>query len=187
MPAPISATRFVFTEARLKAIANPTPGKKVRYKDSACPGLGLRVTGDVRTFIWYGKADGRPEEIRLGAWPTMTVEAARKVAKGTIGPNPTAAAESRRAIRKESTLAELWSWFNQHHVGHLRPSTVRCYRDTWRIHLLPALGSKRLTAIHRRDVQAMADGVAAQSGNGAGRICCGDGRRATCGRRRAGI
>lgn len=172
MPAPISATRFAFTEARLKAIVNPAPGKKIRYKDVACPGLGLRVTGETRTFIWYGKAEGKPEEIRLGTWPTMTVEAARKVAKSTIGPNPTAAAESRRAIRKESTLAELWSWFNQHHVGHLRPSTARCYRDTWRLHLLPVLGSKRLTAIHRRDVQAMADGVAAQSGNGAGRICC---------------
>ncbi len=187
-----SETRFPFTEARVRAISDPAPGVKIRYRDSACPGLGLRVMGSTRAFIFYAKDNGRPVELRLGTWPALTVEAARAKVRGDreakgVAADPVAAAEARRSIREESTLAELWDWFSRHHLPTVRASTRRRYGDSWRLHLLPALGSKRLSAIKRSDVQAMADAVVEAGeplkdkngrpvrktgGNGAGRHAC---------------
>lgn len=156
MPAADPLTKFPFTEARIRKWDTPTKGR-VRLKDAECPGLALYVTPEARTFYFYGKDAGRPVEIRLGAWPTLTVEEARKKAKVNVAPDPAKAAASRKAIREESTLPELWAWFQQHHVAHLRPSTARRYEDSWRLHLMPALGAKRLSVIRRGDVQTMAD------------------------------
>lgn len=179
-----SSTIFIFTEARLRAIPNPAPKIKIRYRDTLCPGLGIRAMGKTRAFIWYGKANGRPVELRLGTWPALTVEAARKIARTTVAPAPASAADSRRAIREESTLSELWTWFALHHVSRLRPSTQRRYEDSWRLHLLPTLGSKRLSEIKRSHVQDMADNLVQTGvenaanhkrkcgGNGAGRHAC---------------
>jgi len=164
-------TRFAFTESRLKALTAPVSGR-VRYKDSGCPGLYLYLTTGGRKFYFRSKASGRPLEIPLGSWPALTVEEARRKLKTTIAPDPSGAADKRRAIRDESTLAELWFWFDRHHISHLRESTARRYRDSWRLHLLPALGAKRLSLIRRSDVQSMADQIAETAGNGAGRHAC---------------
>lgn len=173
MPDAADPRRFPFTEPRLRAIPNPPPGVKVRYRDAACPGLALRVMGSTRSWIYYAKVNGRPVEIRHETgWPTLTVEKAREWAKTKVAPAPAAAAESRRAIREESTLAELWDWFTRHHLPTVRASTRRRYDDSWRLHLLPALGAKRLSTIRRSDVQDMADKVAKECGNGAGRHAC---------------
>ena len=176
MPAADPKTRFAFTEALIKKWPTPAAGR-VRLKDTGCPGLLCYVTPAGRGFYFRTNANRKPVELRLGAWPTMTVEAARakvrgdKDAKG-IGADPVAAAESRRAIREESTLAELWTWFARHHLPTVRASTRRRYDDSWRLHLLPALGAKRLSAIRRSDVQDMADKLAEECGNGAGRHAC---------------
>jgi len=162
--------RLVFTEARLKRLPTPKSGR-VRYRDNETPGLCLYLTPTMRKFYFRTRAAGSSLELPLGEWPTLTVEAARQKAK-EIAPDPVAVAAKRKAVRDESTLAELWVWFDRHHIAHLRDSTTRRYQDSWRLHLEPALGAKRLSAIHRRDVQAMADSVASKSGNGAGRHAC---------------
>ena len=197
MAAADPATRFPFTEARLRDWPTPAAGR-VRLKDTGCPGLCLYVSPEVKDeagrvknnpkqFYFYAKANGRPVEVRLGVCGALTVEEARKIAKTTIAPDVGKAAAAKRAIREESTLAELWAWFDRHHVSALRESTARRYRDSWRLHIEPALGSKRLSAVKRMDVQAMADAtvdagkprktkigkpIRKTGGNGAGRHAC---------------
>ncbi len=182
MAAADPATRFPFTEARLRDWPTPANGR-VRLKDAGCPGLCLyvspkvtdklgKVANNPKQFYFYAKQNGRPVEYRLGVFPTLTVEEARRKVKTEVAPDPAAAAQARRTIREESTLAELWDWFKRHHMPSLRASTVRRYEDSWRLHLLPMLGSKRLSAIRRGDVQSMADTLAKDCGNGAGRHAC---------------
>lgn len=171
MPAAAPETRFPFTEARVRDWPVPESGR-VRLKDASLPGLSLYVTPTARVFYFRCKVEGQSVEVRLGAWPSLTVEEARKLAKTKIAPDPAKVVAERKAIREESTLAELWEWFERHHVAHLRESTARRYRDSWRLHLLPALGTKRLSKIKRADVQAMADATATGTGNGAGRHAC---------------
>ncbi len=171
MPAADPSTRFPFTEARIRAWPVQSTGR-VRLKDASCPGLACYITAGGRVFYFYGKAAGRPVEIRLGAWPTLSVEEARKVARVRIAPDPAGVAKSWRAMKAESTLTELWTWFDRHHIAHLRVTTARRYRDSWRLHIEPELGSRRLSAIGKSDVQRVVDAVADDHGKGAGRHLC---------------
>jgi len=195
MPAADPKTKFSFTEKLIRDWKVPKAGR-VRLKDvggaESLPGLLCYVTPKAKGFYFRTNANGKPVELRLGTWPSLTVEAARAMVKGTRGAkgvaaDPVAAAQARRSIREESTLAELWAWFVRHHLPTLRASTRRRYEDSWRLHLMPGLGSKRLSAIKRSDVQAMADAVVdggaprvdrrgnptrKTGGNGAGRHAC---------------
>lgn len=162
MPAASQKTFISFTEPRLRDWPLP-PSGRIRLKDhgnrESVPGLCLYVTPRGKVFYFYGKDKaGRPRDVRLGTWPAMTIEKARERAKD-VSLDPGAVAEEKRAILKESTLAELWDWFKLHHLSRLRPKTVRLYEDAWRLHIAPELGTKRLSAIKKRDVQAMVDGI----------------------------
>jgi integrase len=150
MPAADPATRFPFTEARLRDWPAQASGR-VRLRDATCPGLACYVTPEGRNFYYYGKANGRPVEIRLGGWPTLTVEEARKLVKNRVAPDPAAAAEARRAKREAQTLADAWAALESNPTRRrdgapLRPATWRGYREAWE-HLRPVLGSRPLSEI----------------------------------------
>lgn len=143
--------RFPFSEARVRAIRDPAPGVKVRYRDAVCPGLALRVMGATRAFIYYAKANGRPVELRLGSWPALTVEEARKLVRSKVAPNPTAAVAARRAQRGALTLADSWAALEANPTRRrdgapLRPATWRSYVAAWD-HLRPHLGARLLSEI----------------------------------------
>ncbi len=148
----IDPRRFPFTEPRLKAIPDPPPRVKVRYRDAGCPGLGLRVMGSTRSWIYYAKANGRPVEIRHETgWPTLTVEKAREWAKTRVAPAPAAAAEARRAKREAQTLADAWAALEANPTrrrdgAQLRPATWRSYVGAW-AHLKPHLGARLMAEI----------------------------------------
>lgn len=143
--------RFPFSEARLRAIPDPAPRVKHRYHDTSCPGLALRVMGSTRAFIFYAKANGRPVELRLGSWPALTVEEARKLVKAKVAPDPAAAAEARRSLREANTLADAWAALEANPTRRrdgapLRPATWRSYQAAWD-HLKPHLGPRLLADI----------------------------------------
>jgi len=50
-------------------------------------------------------------------------------------------------------------WLREHVAKQLEPKTYRAYAWILNCHVLPALGKKRLDAIKRNDVQAMANGL----------------------------
>lgn len=181
MPAPITATCFPFTDARIRSWPTPKVGR-VRLRDAKCPGLCCYVTCAGSKKFYYRNRQGEiPNDT---PFPTLSVEAARNWARKKVAPDPIRAAAARRTIKTETTLSDLWEWFQMHHLPHLRSSTTRRYLDSWRLHLEPRLGNKRLSAIKRSDVQAMADAIiqtgernAAKGkrkagGNGAGRHAC---------------
>lgn len=144
-------SKFPFTEARVRAIPDPAPGVKVRYRDATCPGLGLRVMGSTRSFIFYAKANGRPVELRLGTWPALTVEEARRQVRSRIAPNPNAEVAARRTQRAALTLADAWAALEANPTRRrdgapLRPTTWRSYIAAWD-HLKPHLGARMRSEI----------------------------------------
>mgnify|MGYP001600114988 CR=1 FL=1 len=157
MPAPKNGTRFPFTESKLKALRDPPARVKVRYKDSGCPGLSIRAMGKTRAWIYRSKVAGKAIEIRLGAWPAITVEDARRLAK-TVAPAPKAAQDAKRAQRIANTVGDAWKALlanptRRRDGAPLRPATLRSYEAAWE-HLKPHVGSRSLTEI---------DGEAAKS------------------------
>lgn len=99
----------MFTKRYLSSL-QPT-GKQVNIKDEKTPGLILMVTpAGAKTFYWYRWLAGKPERIKLGTFPAMTIEQARAKAAEVNGAvakdhNP---AEARRAVKAEPTFAEVF-------------------------------------------------------------------------------
>ncbi len=103
--------------------------------DSACPGLGVRVTAKgTRTFIaqWTDPATRRKVREPLGVWGNLTIDQAREAARARLGAvakgiDPKAERLRRRAEaereRAETTLTfealiEQWKAL---HLAHRRP------------------------------------------------------------------
>lgn len=103
--------KFNFTKATLLKAPAPPKGKLYYYKDTREAGLEMIATsGGAKTFYLYRKINGRPERVKLGRFPDMSVENARKAAqrnKGLIasGINPN---EEKRRIRDEHTFKQLF-------------------------------------------------------------------------------
>ncbi|MGH1377169.1 MAG: tyrosine-type recombinase/integrase [Alphaproteobacteria bacterium] len=108
----MTTNKLNFTKASLLKAPTPPKGKLDYYKDTRENGLELIATsGGSKTFYLYRKINGKPERVKLGKFPDMSVENARKAAqrnKGLIadGINPN---EEKRRIRDEHTFKELFN------------------------------------------------------------------------------
>ena len=83
-----------FTKASLSSLSLPDSGKINYVYDSQLKGLGIMVfTSGTKTFFLYKRINGKPDKIKIGRFPEITVEQARKVAYSLIndislGTNP---------------------------------------------------------------------------------------------------
>jgi Arm domain-containing DNA-binding protein len=146
-----SVAKFNFTK---KAIDLLVSGEKRSYfYDTQVRGLALAVDPTGRkTFILYKKVHGRPERVKIGVYPDMSIDAARTQAQGmnvviAQGGNP---AEERRAVRAEMTLQELFdTWL----LLYAKERKRTWKDDEWTFkHYLHGWTLKKLSSIRRQDV-----------------------------------
>jgi integrase len=132
MPSAKESIRFTKT-----AVANlpPSPAGKRRFVyDTATPGLAVQITGTgAKTFYLYRWVNGKPERVRLGAFPGMTVEQARKAAAehlAIIAKGESPRANKRAEAAQSVTLGEV---FEAYLAGRdLKPGTAHDYRRVMR-------------------------------------------------------
>jgi integrase len=121
------------------------------------------------------KGSEKPERFRLTAPPTVTsksgcerwaMEAARKIAAEGRPYSTRRAREERQQREKQEralnvpTLAEFWPTFVAHLEAERRaPNTIIAYTKAGRVHLLPALGQRRLDQISELDTQRVKAGM----------------------------
>jgi hypothetical protein len=75
-----SAEKLIFSKTRLASIIPPTSGR-VSYYDHRTPGLALVVSeAGSKVFYVYKWAAGRPQRVRLGRFPDLTVDQAQHLA-----------------------------------------------------------------------------------------------------------
>ena len=78
--------RINFTKPSLEAIMPDSSGKRLTVHDAKNPGLiCLIYPSGARTFFVLRKLTGRTERIKIGAFPTVSIEQARKQAE--MAPN----------------------------------------------------------------------------------------------------
>ena len=148
--------RFAFSKTRLEALPIPDAGRVYHY-DEKTPGLALCVTASgTRTFYLYRWVDKRPVRVRIGPFPALTIDQARKLAAGlnvaiAAGHDPQ---ETKRARREEPALRELWEYWLAHSKGRKRPRSIEEDERNWKLHLEPWAG-RRLSSIKRQDVAAL--------------------------------
>ncbi|MBM3269102.1 MAG: tyrosine-type recombinase/integrase [Candidatus Sericytochromatia bacterium] len=150
--------RFTFTKARIDALDLPAEGKRALYWDERESGLALRVTAaGARSFYVVRRVrGGAPEWVRLGAYPALTIdEARREAAQVNAGlVKGESAAERRKRDRKDPTVTEVFAWWMD---SHIRPKRgARYARDCerqFRDYLAPHLGRLKASKITRGDVR----------------------------------
>lgn len=115
-----------FAKPAIEALTPPAKGFAT-YHDTATPNLVLLVSaGGAKTFYRYGRIEGKPHRTKIGRWPGITIEQARKICAkltGEIasGKNPHA---ERKAARGGDTLDDLFrSYIEKRAKPHLRPQT----------------------------------------------------------------
>lgn len=158
------STKVNFTKRWLDSLTPASAGNRETYHDATTPGLQVRVTHTgQKTFYVRRRIDGRPERVKLGTFPQMTVEQARKEAakvNGSIakGDNPAAV---KRAIKEEPTFGEVFDHFIKHKRNRagqpLSARTVEEYRKAINTHAasllkekMSSLTAERLKTIHKK-------------------------------------
>ena len=148
--------RLPFSKTRLAALPTPDRGRSYFY-DEKTPALALCVTAaGTRVFYHYKWTNGRPSRVRLGSFPEISVEQARKLATAlnaavAAGSDPQ---QARRDKRQEATLGELWQHWESHAQGRKKPRSLEEDKRLWELHL-KHWESRRLSAIKRHDVAAL--------------------------------
>lgn len=139
-----------FSKTTLQALELPEAGKRLTIYDIEVPKLALRATAaGSKTFYVVKRAGASVAWVKLGTFPEMTVEQARKAAALALGEfasgaNPAAA---RRAFKAEPTLSEFFTEYGTRHGEKKRAwaADVQRFRD----YLQKPMGGKKLSEIDR--------------------------------------
>lgn len=168
----MAGNQLNFTKAALERITPPakpegaTGGKFITYHDTTEKGLVLLVsTGGAKTFYVYKRINGQPKRLKLGAFPDISIEKARKEAqksKGLIaeGKDPH---EEKQRKRTEGSFAK---FFNEQYL----PLHAKKHNRTWAQdksnfdRLLIPLHNKSLSDITRNDIQAVHGAIGKNNG-----------------------
>lgn len=153
------ANQINFTKVGLESLPIPPKGKREYHYDAKTKGLAIQVTGaGAKTFYVYRWVKGRPERIRLGNYPDLTIEQARRKAmevNGEIakGENPN---DKRRALREEMTMNELFSMYLERYAKiHKRSwkndqAQFNRYLTPWAKRKLSTIGKADIQILHAK-------------------------------------
>jgi integrase len=170
----------VLTLTRIEAAK--AKDKRYELPDAGLPGFYLIVQprpSNAKSFCLRYRAGGKPRKLTLGAYPGLTLEAARKQAREALirvaeGKDPGTekiAARCHAQAKPDGvprTIAELAAAFvkdcNERKRKPLRPRTLSEYARTLNRDVLPLWGSRSLSAggIKRREIEAVLTGIAAE-------------------------
>ena len=156
-------TKFKFTKRKLDSLK--PADKTITYHDTVTTGLKLSVSkAGTNTFFIYRKIKGRPERIKLGNFPSMTVEQARISGSDVNAQidrknNPN---DARRAELSEITLKEL---FDDYLELHAKPHKKSWRNDemNYKNHL-SHWNSRKLSTIKALDIKRLHNKVEKESG-----------------------
>jgi len=149
-----------FTKVAIAALPPAKPGKRAWYRDEKVRGLYLMVT-DKGAKSFYGvrwiAGQNKTEQMKLGPFPDLTVEMARKAAEDcntriAKGENPAA---EKRDLKADPTFGELFDWWLERHVKPRRGDRYLGELQRQRKGHLSKLSNMKASLITRADVRAL--------------------------------
>ena len=150
--------RTSLTKTLIQGLVCPPDQRAVVVYDNAVNGLCVHVTKTSRSFYVYRKANGRPIRYKLGSFPELSVEVARKKALKDLGDivqgkDPR---EERRAIRDSITLEELFARWDKVHSALRHTAKTRatdksrfdtCFED-WKARKIGLIREQQVRGKH---------------------------------------
>ena len=157
----VTANHQKLTKTLLAGLAVPAAGKRQVIYDTETPKLAMRITHTgVRAFYVVKRMGGTMVWLKLGTFPDMTCEQARKEADKVLGEfakgeNPAAV---KRAVKKELTFGEAFNDFlarkRKRDGSPISDKTKKDYKDLLRLYL-DGIEGKRLSVIERNEIKAI--------------------------------
>ena len=144
------SNRFRFTKTSLEKLPLPASGARATYYDQDVVKLALRVTAaGTKTFYLVKRVGADMVWFKLGVFPEMTVEQARRSGEVALGSfagqeNP---AEIRRVAKGIPTLSEFFLEYGKRHGE--KKLAWRDDQQRFRDYLKPSLGPRKLSGISR--------------------------------------
>lgn len=132
----------------------------LRY-DSVLRGFGVRVfpSGVKSFFVDYRTVNGTKKRYTIGKYGTLTLKQARELAQSTLsevisGNDP---ALLRKENREKITFTQLAEKYIQH-ITH-RNKSVKDDKQRLRDHILPSIGTKKLSEIKLTHLQTLSENI----------------------------
>ena len=162
------------TDKVVKALPTPAKGNRITY-DADVKGFGVRVTAaGGRAFVlnYRRKGDGLERRWTIGGFPDWTTGAARDEAKRLkrvidAGGDPVG---EHRDARGAPTVNDLCERFVDEYFPRLRASTAGDYETAIRLHIRPALGRHKVSALKHDDIAALHRKISLTAGHQANRV-----------------
>lgn len=148
--------RFRFTVQRLNAVVVPPGADRVYVYDTEREHLAFCLTSaGSKSFYSYRWDEGRPKRFKIGKYPDLSIEQARKLEAGlavgyATGNDPM---EARRQARAEITFAEVFERYLEGHAK-LKKRTWKEDEQKFELHL-GELKSRRFRKITTADIVAI--------------------------------
>lgn len=151
-----SKNKFNFIKKSLEALPTSHKGKRAYYYDTKVRGLGIAVTDKgTKTFIVYKKIDGKPQRVKLGHFPTLSIENARALALEVSaqiakGENPN---EEKHKIKQELDLGDLFKQYMERYAKNYKTSwseDCKLYKR-----YLTNLEKKKISHIKKADIESL--------------------------------
>jgi integrase len=154
-----------FTKTSLSNLPLPTDGKVGYYYDKQVNGLGIMIfISGTKTFFLYRRVQGRPDKIKLGRFPEMSVEHARKKAYSIIGEidkgiDPKA---EKQKVTKDISFSELFTEFMEKH-SKLHKRTWKDDEDKFRLYY-SHFANRKISLITKADIIQLQTSISKNSG-----------------------
>jgi integrase len=157
--------RIKFRKDIIAALPHPLRGRKWWY-DESTRGLALRVSANgSKIFYYYRWVGGTAAQTRLGDFPDMSIEQARKRAEalnGAVAEGETNIKKAAGSTRGERTFGELCEWYM---AEHSRPRKKSWRDDEMYIRLhFKGLMKSKLSAIKKSDLRRLHTAIGEGSG-----------------------
>lgn len=153
-----------------RAVDATRGGNRDRFLwDADDVGFGLKVTpAGKRVFVyqfWSPELRGVRRRVTLGRYPSLTVDAARALAKqhaGRVaaGEDPARELAEQRLSAKHATVDQLSTQYLAEIRPKKRPRTSESYRAQLRLHIIPAFGAKPVANVSHSDVARLHSALA---------------------------
>lgn len=151
-------SRKRITAQVVAALKPPAAGNRVVW-DTDLTGFGARITAaGAVSFVLRYVLNGRERRYTLGKHPDLSPGAAREratVLRGRVaaGEDPM---EARRDARDAATMGELCDDYLERHARpKKRPKSVKGDEQLIRLYIRPRFGSRKVSAIGRRDLDEL--------------------------------
>lgn len=158
-------TQVKLTKTFIEGLDPATADRDHVYWDTSMPGFGVRVKPPATlSYLIQYRFAGQSRRMSLGRHGRITLEGARKEAKKYLGQvamdrDP---ARERAEVRAAPTMKELATdYLERHAVPKKRPASVRDDRSMLDRFILPKLGSRKVNAIGRREIEGITNSLAA--------------------------